>query len=516
MSYLGVCDVWFNEIGEFSDLSICLTQLTSKGATLKELRQHSSINKIDLAPEQMIKDMVQQLQLPEGKRCETDFWEHRQLCLHICGAIESEKELEQIVDDLVKKRQHTKAAALAIFQNEAKIAFHALRRNEPTQAHKLLAMAIVGAAKGQQSDKDWEETCNEIATELTDPYARAVLALVSKGKWESVLAETTLPLKYRVEVALRWLPDDDLTAYLQETKEEAIRQGDIEGILLTGLRHSALDLFQSYIRKFNDVQTAVLAMSHTVPRFIDDETSKAIFRTWRETYRRQINSWKMQIERARFDVGSRRFAVTWDGRRLIAPAPQQVSLTCNYCTRPLHQTESISSTTISGGLSTSASTATASAVSDLLQIGNGSTITSNPAMFANNQSYLGAQGPILMSGTVCPKCFRHMPRCGVCSLWLGSPDPMSRAAIAADAKREEEEKLNHKDDDNDDETDEHGNGDTSATTKKRTGPSEDEIIRRFVVFCINCNHGFHANHAKAWFARHRVCPVAECSCVCDR
>lgn len=473
------------------------------------------MNKTELAPQQMIKDMVQQLGLPEVKRCETDFWEHRQLCLHICGAIESEQELEKVVDELVNQRQHTKAAALAIFQNEAKIAFNALRRNEPTQGHKLLAMAIVGAAKGQQSDADWEETCNEIATELTDPYARAVLALVSKGKWESVLAETTLPLRYRVEVALRWLPDDDLTSYLEETKNEAIRHGDIEGILLTGLRHSAIDLFQSYIRKFNDVQTAVLAMSHTVPRFIDDETSKAKFRAWRETYRRQINSWKMQIERARFDVGSRRLAVTWDGRRLIAPAPQQVSLTCNYCTRPLHQTESISSNTVSaGGLSTSGSTVgTASAVSDALHGGNGSTNASNhAAMVINNQSsYLGGQGPILMSGTVCPKCFRHMPRCGVCSLWLGSLDPMSRAAIVADTKREEEEKL-HNGEHN---TTTHGYADGIANNKWKA-PSEDEINRRFVVFCINCNHGFHANHAKAWFARHRVCPVPECNCICDR
>lgn len=449
----------------------------------------------------MIKDMVRQLQLPEGKRCETDFWEHRQLCLHICGAIESEKELGQVVSDLVKKRQHTKAAALAIFQNEAKVAFHALRQNEPTQAHKLLAMAIVGAAKGQQTDRDWEETCNEIASELTDPYARAVLALVSKGKWESVLEETTLPLKYRVEVALRWLPDANLTTYLREIKAEAILEGDIEGILLTGLRHSALNLFQSYIRKFNDIQTAVLAMSHTIPRFIDDETSKAIFRGWRDTYRREINSWKMQLERARFDVGSRKFAVTWDGRRLIAPAPQQVSLTCNYCTRPLNQTDSTVSPT--------QSTATASAASELLQSASSNGASSMPS----HQSYMGPQAPILMSGTVCPKCFRHMPRCGVCSIWLGSPDPMSRAAIAADAKRDEEEKKNNNHVNNDDDGDRNG---LNGAIKKNPNPSEDDLIRRFVVFCINCNHGFHANHAKAWFARHRICPVAECSCVCDR
>jgi hypothetical protein len=41
-------------------------------------------------------------------------------------------------------------------------------------------------------------------------------------------------------------------------------------------------------------------------------------------------------------------------------------------------------------------------------------------------------------------------------------------------------------------------------------------MKRFVVFCINCNHGFHAHHAHDWFTRHKVCPVAECNCICDR
>lgn len=459
--------------------------------------------KTALDPDQMVKDLVQQLGLPEGKGCKTDFWEHRQLSLHICGAIETREDLVEVVDKLVDQRQHTKAAALAIFQNEAKIAFHALRKNEPTQGHKLLAMAIVAGGKGQHTDPDWEATCDEIATELTDPYARAILALVSKASWDSVLAESTLPLKYRVEVALRWLPDDDLTDYLRETKAEAIRQGDIEGIVLTGLRHSALDLFQSYIRKFDDVQTPVLAMSHTVPRYIDDEPGKAKFRAWRETYRRQINSWKLQLERTRFDVGSRKFAVTWDGRRLIAPAPQQVSLTCNYCTRPLSQVDPISSSASTAGGSTSASTA-----SDMLH--------SNVSSTGTSLSYQGAQGPILMSGTVCPRCFRHMPRCGVCSLWLGSPDPMSRAAILADAREDEKNNNNITASNNNSNNNNTGGGSNDSKTDLRNRPSEDDIVRRFVVFCINCNHGFHANHAKAWFTKHRVCPVAECSCICDR
>lgn len=402
-----------------------------------------------------IVQLAEQLNLPETKGCETANPQHRRLCLRLCGAAQSYRELEELVKNLSAENQHTKAAALAVFQDEPKLAYLGLRSNEPTQAHKLLAMAIAGSAKGDNS-ADWEETCAEISKELSDPYARAILALVSKGDWNAVIKETTLPLKYRVEVALRWLPDKELTEYLKETTAEAMRQGDIEGVVLTGLGHLAIGLFQSYIEKFNDVQTPVLAMSYTVPRIISNPKYIAQFEAWRETYRRQMNSWKLQLERARFDVGSRRFAVTVDGRKLIPPPPQQVSLTCNWCTRPLTQHDESSEVS---------PTATPETVHQT--VGNP---LSTPAM----------------SGTICPRCGRHMPRCGVCTMWLGSPDPISRAAIAADSE---------------------------SKSRKVT---EAEVMKRFVVFCIHCNHGFHAHHARDWFTRHKVCPVAECRCICDR
>jgi hypothetical protein len=399
--------------------------------------------------------LAEHLNLPEVKGCETAYPEHRRVCLRLCGAAQSYRELEELVKNLSAENQHTKAAALAVFQDEPKLAYLGLRSNKPTQAHKLLAMAIAGSAKGD-NNSDWEDTCAEISKELTDPYSRAILALVSKGDWNSVIREATLPLKYRVEVALRWLPDNELTEYLKNASTEAIRQGDIEGVVLTGLGHLAMGLFQSYIEKFNDVQTPVLAMSYTVPRIVSSSASVAQFEAWRETYRRQMNSWKLQLERARFDVGSRRFAVTVDGRKLIPAPPQQVSLTCNYCTQPLTQHD---------------------ASSQISPTANPETVhptVGNPL------------GSATMSGTVCPRCGRHMPRCGVCTMWLGTPDPMSRSGIAADAEPD---------------------------TRKAT---EAEVMRRFVVFCIHCNHGFHAHHAQDWFTRHRVCPVAECSCICDR
>ncbi|KAJ5988736.1 hypothetical protein N7481_003946 [Penicillium waksmanii] len=437
MNYIGVSSIWANELGD--DF---------------ERRRISASND----PKEIIKQLVDQLNLPEIKGCETAFPEHRRLSLRLCGAAQSYKELEETVKTLSAESQHTKAAALAIFQDEPKLAYLGLRSNQPTQAHKLLAMAIAGAAGATKGDssRDWEETCAEISTELTDPYSRAILALVSKGDWHAVIKETTLPLKYRIEVALRWLPDDELTIYLKDATAEAVKEGDVEGIVLTGLGHMAIDLFQSYIDKFSDVQTPVLAMSYTVPRIISNETYIARFEAWRETYRRSLNSWKLQLERARFDVNSRRFAVTVDGRKLVPPPPQQVSLTCNYCTQPLTQNDASSQISPSATGETVHST-----------IGN-------------------PLGPSALAGTVCPRCGRHMPRCGVCNLWLGSPDPMSRSGIAADAE-------------------------TDARK-----PTQADIMRRFVVFCINCNHGFHAHHAHDWFVRHRVCPVAECNCICDR
>ncbi|KAE8358738.1 WD40 repeat-like protein [Aspergillus caelatus] len=437
LNYVGVYDIWNNDLGE----------------TL-ETRHLEPDARPDIS--KVIVNLVrEQLNLPEIRGCETDYPEHRRLCLRLCGAAQTHRELEELVKTLSADSQHTKAAALAVFQDEAKLAYLALRSHRPTQAHKLLAMAIAGAAKGD-TDPDWEDTCAEIAKELTDPYARAILALVSKGDWNSVIQETTLPLKYRIEVAVRWLPDDELTEYINEMTAEAILQGDIEGIVLTGLGPSAMDLFQSYIRKFNDVQTPVLAMSHAVPRFINNNPNRARFEAWRETYRWQINSWKLQLERARFDVGSRKFAVTWDGRKLIEPPRQQVSLTCNYCTRPLTQHD---------------------ASSQLSPSTTGEVVHPTPG---------NPLGTSAMSGMVCPRCGRHMPRCGVCTFWLGSPDPMSKACLAADAGQQAGK------------------------------PTQAEMMRRFIVFCINCNHGFHAHHAQEWFMKHRVCPVAECNCICDR
>lgn len=433
--------------------------------------------------DRLIRELVEEkLELPVSKGCDSERIAHRRLCLKVTGAIDA-SDLNTEVDILVEDRQHTKAAALALFQAENELAYLALMRNQPTQAHKMLAMAINGYQE-RQADPKWRNTCSEISKELTDPYSRAILAFVSKGNWRDVLDETTLALKYRIEVALRWLPDQELETYLNSITRESIREGDVEGILLTGLDKRGMDLLMAYINKFNDVQTAVLAMSHTVPRFIKDGHYLPRFEAWKGAYRCQISSWKLHLDRARFDVETRMLAKTWDDRPLLNNTPaQQISLVCNFCAKPLNPPEYSDN---NDELAMQSPIQIPAQVQEPSPEGFQERNLHQPSSSDYHSEYHPTGSPLRTTGgTMCPNCGRHMPRCGVCSLWLGSPDPAPKSA---------EERVR----------------------AAKTEPSVDELMRSFVVFCINCNHGFHAEHAREWFVKHRVCPVSECNCICDQ
>ena len=50
-----------------------------------------------------------------------------------------------------------------------------------------------------------------------------------------------------------------------------IEEGDVEGVLLTGLTTSAVDLFEQTVNRYGDVQTASLVMSYVVPQRFKDK-----------------------------------------------------------------------------------------------------------------------------------------------------------------------------------------------------------------------------------------------------
>ena len=284
------------------------------------------------------------------------------------------------------------------------MALEVLRSGKVTALDRELSLALAAYLNGLMDDGNdtWHETIRTLAIDLRDPYARAILAIVSHGDWHDVLLETCLPLSDRVGIALMYLPDDELSSYINKTTEEAIEAGDIEGIVLTGLGPKAVPLFENYIRKFCDLQTAVLAFAFTEPRYFTDPRVEA----WRQDYRHQLDDLNLFAQRARFDTMHAQLSRNPDGTSHIRPKPRQLSIRCAYCDNALDCNPDNDATPANA------------------KARNG----------VRRGSIFGLAGK---SGTACPKCGRTMPRCVLCLYWVGMPDPHTKGAVARDMPFEE-------------------------------------------------------------------------------
>ena len=424
-SYLGVFDIWNSE------------------ASSEQMYGRLTASHIDAYFGDAVIALADSLDVkfPNWK---TDSQEHRRICLYTCGLGLSPPHLEDTVKGLINDGEKTKAAALAIIQNEGRLALQALRTGTVSAVERQLSLALAGYLNGLMDGKNdaWHETVQDLATDLQDPYARAIFAFVNHGNWHDVLKETSLPLRDRVGIALIYLPDDEVSQYINTTTDEAIKAGDIEGIVLTGLGPKSVPLFENYIQKFADLQSAVLALAFASPRYFTDLRVTI----WRQTYRTQMDELGMFLQRAQFDVQHSKVSSLPDGTSTLPSPPRQMSLRCTYCDRSLDRNPNHSATA-----------ASASANHGVHQ-----------------GSIFGITGK---SGTACPKCGRHMPRCVICMSWVGVPDPHTKGAV------------------------------TKPMEKK-------EAMDSFVSVCRSCWHVTHAGHAEEWFRRHSVCPASGCDCRC--
>ena len=430
----------------------------------------------DVSVRMAIESLAKSLRLPASVARETAFPMHRQLCLLTCGLGLPYQELEATVKDFVQHGQNTKAAALAVIHDQPKLAFNALRNGRASSAYRELSLALAGFVKGSNDDT-WDETVRDVAKELDDPYARAILALVSYGDWHDVLAEMSLPLKYRLGVALMHLDDIDLTRYIESTTADCIRQGDIEGIFLTGLTEKTVPLFQAYLLRSADLQTSILALSFVSPRYF----SSPLVDLWRESYRSLLNTYRLFIQRVQFDVQATRLSIpsARDAKPSLAPAPRQVSLRCNNCDQALDRnTDHIPASTV------------------------GPQDQAKSSFGSNQRSSIFGDAK---SGTVCPKCGRHMPRCIICMMWLGMPASYPSGGgggikTNSTAKSQGVKELNV----------------TSRSSMKEdleTSTAKD-VMKDFITVCRRCWHMSHQAHSAEWFEKHDTCAVPGCECRC--
>ncbi|MCJ1404950.1 hypothetical protein MMC11_008176 [Xylographa trunciseda] len=383
--YLGVNAVW-NE-----DLAPQDTRILSR-------------NPREISIASAITSLSQSLGLQDAGLPETSKPEHRLICLYTLGFSAKTGKFFSSVNNLIESGDNLQACLLSLMYDNSDLALKALqsgpRKHE--DIHNGLAMAITAFSLIQETKLQGERRklalsrIQDALNTTDEPHTQAIAAYVTSGDWTTVIQTPSVPLRYRLGIAIRTLSDTSLSAFLIHETSQAILSGAPQSLPLTGLTIPTLSLFQSYLNRASDLQSAVLAMSFAAPRFVRDPR----FDTWRAAYRAQLNTWKLFIERTYFDTQSTKLSVTWDGTKTLQPTPAQVTLRCGKCGDALHRDAPPTELSAS--------------------VASGTVGHHTGSIFGDARS-----------GTVCPKCYAHLPRCAICDLWLGVPDPRSRGALTS-------------------------------------------------------------------------------------
>lgn len=441
LSYLGVHSIWTNDLGRNPS-----SRLPSSTAPLPDSLQW----------ERFIGPYCKKRRFPRFDTVFTKRPHHRQLCLEICGWGDHQANDANTVDfepdPNVPAPVHTMAACRAMFRGNVAYAIDVLKTASSAHPELLfvsLALQLVDRGNKQLAKEQLD--FDDAVASKTDPYLRAISTLIATGDWSLIANQRSLPLADRAYVAVRNFHDDQLTKWLNEQVALAKEEGDIEGIVLTGITDNLVDIFARYVEKFRDYQTAILVLSICYPRHIDDIRCRA----WRNAYRSLLQRHRFFFQRTKFEVESTKRSKR-DGNPMIKPPYRQIALRCVFCDAETSLANQHRGST-GGGSSTAASK------SQQQQQPSSAMETRNPLLATS-----------INAGVSCPNCGRHLPRCVVCLEVVGVP---------RSDKPEEKE--------------------------------ETKMAGRFPTFCLRCEHVLHLDHARQWFSRHVECPVPECRCRCN-
>ncbi|KAJ4361935.1 hypothetical protein N0V83_010876 [Neocucurbitaria cava] len=453
LKYLGVSSIWANELTMYDERLIDPDAKTSQ-----EMFSDA------------VKEIVEAMEFPAFEGIKTEYPENRQLCLSLCGWSLDKEGVQKTCQALADEGEIYKAIVLAVFQGHKDVALTLLRsqlqQNKLPQDDIGLAAVIACAAPSSGVSADQREACAWMADMTTDPYLKSLLTYFITGEWTTVVGMSQLSLSDRVAIALKYLSDNQLSSFLSSATSAVIRTGDISGLLLTGLTTRALDLLQVYISAHPaaGLQDAVLLLSRACPLYIQD----ARWALWKDIYLSGMQTWRTFLERTRYTKEHNLRSVTREGRSVNKPSQPSLTIRCPNCQQNLALRKDPRSAR--QRLVPTPNQQPPSASNKPPPVGGGGG-GSGPG--AQQQKQLRqATSPAL----ACPNCGTQMPRCGLCMMWLGSPDPAKQGAYE---------------------------------TLKR-----EDLEARLMVFCMSCSHGFHGHHARDWFARHAMCPVPDCGCMC--
>ncbi|PCH35953.1 hypothetical protein WOLCODRAFT_126455 [Wolfiporia cocos MD-104 SS10] len=261
----------------------------------------------------------------------------RQLALQLCGWSLAEDDLERATKRWEKENKHSQAACWLALTNKHKSAMDVLMRSEDDTMYMMSSVLVAVQTATSSKSSELSAQCERLLVRLQDPYLRVMLSyLMYRDKdwdWEEVLHEDTLPLRERIAIALQFLEDKQFASYLRRIVDRCTHDGDIEGLIVTGLTPPGLDILQAYVDSTGDVQTSAI-LSSLSPSIAQDVR----FERWLDAYRDLLDGWKLFHFRCQFDIERGRMLQDAVQHMDIPPydwAPRQILLKCHYCNKPM-------------------------------------------------------------------------------------------------------------------------------------------------------------------------------------
>ncbi|KAJ0176372.1 hypothetical protein K1T71_007551 [Dendrolimus kikuchii] len=291
----------------------------------------------------------------------------------------------------------------------------------------------------------WREALAAGAPALPDAYLRALLHFLAASAtallphhphhqhtadYTDVLNETEMRLEDRVAFACIYLSDTKLQEYLKQTCDTLVEQGDLSGILLTGASPEGIALLQRWVENTGDVQSAALVAARC---FTAELLKDPRVQNWLDSYRNLLDSWQLWWARCALDTWVAAGAGAAGGAGGEFAGARHVCVACTYCGKSVAATHGHNRPRVA---------------------------------FAR----LPPPAAKMKQVSSCPNCRKPLPRCGVCSLQLGT-----------------------------------GSG----------GGGGGAQFGRWFSWCVACRHAGHATHLLEWFKEHTECPVSSCNCQCS-
>lgn len=117
---------------------------------------------------------------------------------------------------------------------------------------------------------------------------------------------------------------DQLALFINKLANDCIKQGNLYGILLTGLNSDSIELFQTYINITSDVQTAAVAIIHS--NCLKTISNKYV-NAWIESYRELLDKWMLWEQRAKYDISRHELQKKSEHRN----SEPKIHIRCGYC-----------------------------------------------------------------------------------------------------------------------------------------------------------------------------------------